>query len=100
MISPSDLDDPLVIRRDPCNTQRCHNRFRTGTQHAEHLHVRHVLVDFLSDEHFRLVEQSGHRTAGIEQVDDLLPYYWIVAAQDGRTARLQEVDIFVAVLIV
>ena len=100
MISPSDLDDPLVIRRDPCNTQRCHNRLRTGTQHAEHLHVRHMLVDFLSDEHFRLVKKSGHRTASIEQVDDLLPYYWIVAAQDGRTARLQEVDIFVAVLIV
>ena len=100
MISPSDLDDPLVIRRDPCNTQRCHNRLCAGTQHAEHLHVRHVLIDFLSDEHFRFVKQSGHRAAGIEQVDDLLPYYWIVAAQDGRTARLQEVDIFVTVLIV
>ena len=46
------------------------------------------------------MEQTGHGAAVLDELDRLFLDGGIVAAQDGGTARLQEVDILVAVKVV
>ena len=46
------------------------------------------------------MKQPRHRSAGVEQVDDLFPDHRIITAQDRRSACLQEIDVFIAVLVI
>ena len=57
-------------------------------------------MNLFGDEQFRLVEQAGDRTAGFQQADDRFPHHRVVAAQNGRAAGLQEVDVLVSVFVV
>ena len=88
MVRAADLDDALLAGRDARDAHRCHHGFRAAAEHAEHLHVRHVPVDLPCDHQLRLVQQSCHRAALVQQLDDLFPDDRIVAAEDRRAARL------------
>ena len=57
----------------------------------------HEAVDQLGQLQLVFVEQAGHRAAGLQQLEDLLAHGRVVAAQHGRAAGLQEVDVAVAV---
>jgi hypothetical protein len=74
-----------------------HHAFGPGTEHAEHLDCGHEAVDQLRQLEFVLVEQTGHRSAGLEHLDHPVTDRGVVAAQHRRAARLQEVNIAVAV---
>ena len=57
----------------------------------------HEAVDQLRQFQFVFVEQAGDRSAGLQQLEDLVAHRGVVAAQHGRPARLQKVDVAVAV---
>ena len=97
VVCSADLDNSLVLSLTSCDTYRSHDRLRTRAKHSEHLDVGHILVDFLCDKEFCLVEKTCDRTALLDKLDSLFLHVGIVAAQDSRTACLQEVDILVAV---
>ena len=59
-----------------------------------------MFVDLLSEQKLTLMEQAGYRAAVIKKLNDLLSYGSIVAAEDGRTACLQEVIVLVAVKVI
>jgi predicted methyltransferase len=84
---------------DPGNAERGHDRLRAGAEHPEHFHVRHVLVDFFGQKHFRFMQKTGDRSAGIEKFKDLLSHFRIVASENRRPACLQEIDVGIAVLV-
>ena len=77
-----------------------HNRFRTAAEHTEHFDIGHMLVDFLGNQQFRFVEQTGNGAAVLDKVNRLFLYFGEVAAENGGTARLQKVGVLVAVYIV
>ena len=57
-------------------------------------------VDLFRDHKLGFVQQTCHRAAFVQQLDDLFPDDGIVAAEDRRAAGLQEVNVLVAVLVV
>ena len=74
-----------------------HHAFGAGTQHAEHLDRGHVALNQLCQFQFVFVEQPGDRPAVLQQFKDFLAHGRVVAAEDGRAARLQKVDVLIAV---
>lgn len=56
-----------------------------------------MLVDFFCEKEFGFVEQTGYGAAFVQEFEDLFSDCGIVAAENGGTARLQEVDVLVAV---
>ena len=97
VICAADLDDSLLLGRASRDTDRSHDRLGAASEHTEFLDIGHVLVDLLRDQQFRLVEQTGDGSALLDQLDRLFLHRREVAAQNGRAARLQEVDVLVAV---
>ena len=59
-----------------------------------------MLVDFFRYQKLGFVQEAGNRTAGIEQLGNGLPNRFVIASKDCRTARLQEINILVAVLVI
>ena len=57
-------------------------------------------VDLFRDHQLGFVQQTCHRAAFIQQLDDLFPDDGIVAAENCWAAGLQEVNVLVAVLVV
>ena len=100
MIGATDLDDSLLLGRAARHADGAHDGLGAAAEHTEFLDVGHALVDLLRDEELRLMEQTGHGAAVLDELDRLFLDGGIVAAQDGGTASLQEVDILVAVKVV
>ena len=59
--------------------------------------MRDQLHDLLGQEQFVFTEQTCDRAVAVKQFDDLLADLGVVAAQHGRAAGLQIVDILIAV---
>ena len=97
MVCTAHLDDSLFLGSASCDTDSGHNGFGTAAEHTEFFYVRHIFVDFFGNEKFCLVEKTGNGTALFDELDSLFSNCWEVATQDGRTARLQKVYVFVAV---
>ena len=100
MISAAHLDDVLMAGSQTGHTHSAHAGLCTGTQHTEHLYGRNTVGDLLGQLVLIFMEQTGGRTAIVQQFLNLLLHYIVVRAQDGGTAGLQEVVILVAVNIV
>ena len=94
------FNDALVSGSDAGDSQGGHDGFRAASQHSEHLHPRHVLVNLFGQKKFGFVQESGDRAAFVEQLDDRVPNGRIVAAQNGWAAGLKEVQVLIAVLVV
>ena len=59
-----------------------------------------MLIYLFSYKQFRLVEQSRHRAASLKEFYHRLTDRFIVAAQYGRTSRLEKIYVLVAVTVV
>ena len=59
-----------------------------------------MLIDFLGEQKLTLMEQAGYGAALVKKRDDLFSYGSIVAAEDCRTACLQEIVVLVAVKVI
>ena len=59
-----------------------------------------MLIDFLGEQKLPLMEQAGYGAALVKKRDDLFSYGSIVAAEDRRTACLQEIVVLVAVKVI
>ena len=100
MIGAADLDDSLILGRAARHTDGAHDGLGAAAEHTELLDIGHALVDLFCDEQLRLMEQTRHGAAVLDELDRLFLNGGIVAAEDGGAARLQEVDVLVAVQIV
>ena len=76
--APEEVRIQRLMKRD--SITESYARSRIAAQHTEHFHVRHVLVDFLRDEKLRLMQQTGNRTAGVDQLDSRFFDRCVVAA--------------------
>jgi hypothetical protein len=97
MIIATDLDHPLAAGVGAGKTDGAHAGFGAGTEHAEHLDVRHVAVDDLGELDLVFVQQAGDGAAFVDDLVRLFTHGLIVGAEDGRAAGLQEVGVAVAV---
>ena len=68
--------------------------------HPEHVHPGYMIADKLSDLQLVFMEEPGGRPCGGNQIQDLFLYSRIIAAQNGGTAGLQEIDMPVSILII
>ena len=84
----ADLDDALLAGRDARDAHRRHHGLRAAAEHTEHLDVRHMPVDLFRDHQLGFVQQTCHRAALVQQLDDLFPDDGIVAAENCRAAGL------------
>ena len=80
MISAADFDDVLLLAGDTGDTHGSHDGLRAAAQHAEHLHIWHVLVNLLGNQKLRLVEQAGDGTAVSQKFNGRFPHRPVIAA--------------------
>ena len=97
VVGAADLDHPLLAGEGPRAADGRHHALGAGAEHAEHLARRHEPVHQLGQLELVLVEEAGDRARLLHHFGDLAPDRLVVAAEDGRPARLQEVDVLVAV---
>ena len=82
------------------NARRRHTRFRSGIQGTEKFHAGIGITDQFSKLQLIFMKQTGHRTARIQQFFDLFPNFRRIRTQNGRSARLQKIDVFVSIDVV
>ena len=97
MVGAAHFDDLLFLRERAGTPDGRHDAFRARPEHPEHLDGWHQAIDQLCQFEFILVEETGHRPAGLQHFDDLVAHGRIIAAEHGRAAGLQEIDIAVPI---
>ena len=100
VICASDFDDAFVFGCTTGYADCRHDGFCARAEHTEHFARRHMFIDLFCKQKFRFVEKTGNGTAGFDKFDRLFLNFGEVAAEDCRAARLQEVEVFVAVRVV
>ena len=100
VIRTADFDDAFMLGCATCHADCRHNGFRARAEHTEHLASGHQFVYLFCKKKFAFVEKSRHGAAMIEQFEHLFSDGLEVAAQNGRTACLKEVDVLIAVTVV
>ena len=97
VVRAADLDHPLLAGEGAGAADGRHHALGAGAEHAEHLHRRHEAVDQLGQLELVLVEEPRDRAGLLDHLGHLPTQRLVVAAEHGRTARLQEVDVRVTV---
>ena len=100
VVSAAHFQDIFIFGSKSCHTNRRHARLGARTEHTEHIDRRHIVDNLFGKLVFILVEQTGGRTAVIQQLNNLFAHGGRVGAQNGGTAGLQKVEILVAVNII
>ena len=97
VVGAADLDHPFPAGVGAGQADGTHDRLGAGGQHAEHLHRRHIAAHQFGELDLVLVQQAGDRAAFTQHLHDLFLHHRVVAAQQGRAASLEEVDVAIAV---
>ena len=97
VVGPAHLDHHRLAAEGAGAADGGHDGLRARAQRPVDLDAGQVLVDQFGQPEFVLVEQPGHRAALAHHLVDPVPHRRVVAAEDRRTAGLQEVDVGVAV---
>ena len=91
VVTADELDHLVTSRHSACEAQGAHGGFRTGIDHAHHLHGRQSCADFLCKTHLVL---TGRAVAGAAQCSLLhgAGHFRMRMPQQHRPPRADEID--------
>ena len=97
VVGAAGLDDAFLAGVGARRADRGHDALGARAEHAEHFDRGHETLHEPGQLEFVFAEKTGDRAAGLEHLHDLVAHGRVVAAEHGGPARLQEVDIGIAV---